>query len=449
MSILSALHQQHGSIDDLAKLPQAMIMQMAQRKEIAPEMVAPILSRKAELMDSIARTKAMQGAGVPQPSVMEQVMQKNATGEHPQQMPQEAHQAGIAQLPVEEPQYAGGGIVAFADGGTPEEQRKKALEALNVNMPDLPADYRGTLSDYLSNPEWAQAYEKNQQDRETARRAILANNPIPTVNRDILNPSPSIRAQVPVTPITAPVSTPTTPTTPITPSSKVETKPTGIKSLTKPTTPVVPPPTGQQQPSELQTLLAQNRSDIESGKATSDKAREDAKWSRLLEAGLGIMGGESSNFAQNVGRGATQAARGYAEDIRGIRAEELDRQKQLSALGLKGYELNQGAKKQAAEEAYMKAHGKYFEQAGAAALQRGALGAGNADKVDIAALKVGLDNAQKALLTAKKADKPAIQQQIDAYVNRINSLAGVGGASTPLTSGAFNYVPGKGLVPVQ
>ena len=446
MSILSALHQQHGSIDDLAKLPQAMIMQMAQRKEIAPEMVAPILSRKAELMDSIARTKAMQGAGVPQPSVMEQVMQKNATSEHPQQMPQEAHQAGIAQLPVEEPQYAGGGIVAFADGGTPEEQRKKALEALNVNMPDLPADYRGTLSDYLSNPEWAQAYEKNQQDRETARRAILDNNPIPTVNRDILNPSPSIRAQVPVTPIIAPVSTPTTPTTP---SSKVETKPTGIKSLTKPTTPVVQPPTGPQQPSELQTLLAQNRSDIESGKATSDKAREDAKWSRLLEAGLGIMGGESSNFAQNVGRGATQAARGYAEDIKGIRAEELDRQKQLSALGLKGYELNQGAKKQAAEEAYMKAHGKYFEQVGAAAGQRGALGAGNADKIDIAALKVGLDNAQKALLTAKKADKPAIQQQIDAYVNRINSLAGVGGASTPLTSGAFNYVPGKGLIPVQ
>ena len=52
MSITSALHQQNSSIDELAKLPQAMIMQMAQKKEIAPEMVAPILSRKAEMMEA-------------------------------------------------------------------------------------------------------------------------------------------------------------------------------------------------------------------------------------------------------------------------------------------------------------------------------------------------------------------------------------------------------------
>ena len=33
MSILSAIKQQNSSIDDLAKLPQAMIMQMAQQPE--------------------------------------------------------------------------------------------------------------------------------------------------------------------------------------------------------------------------------------------------------------------------------------------------------------------------------------------------------------------------------------------------------------------------------
>ena len=37
MSILSAIRQQSSSIDDLAKLPQAMIMQMAQRKQIAAD----------------------------------------------------------------------------------------------------------------------------------------------------------------------------------------------------------------------------------------------------------------------------------------------------------------------------------------------------------------------------------------------------------------------------
>jgi len=119
MSILSAIRQQSNSIDDLAKLPQAMIMQMAQKKQIATEMVAPILARKAEMIDAAAKSKAMQG-GLPQTSVMEQIMAQNAMAEQPQQMQQpipqsmpEMENAGVAQLPVPERMYAGGGIVAF------------------------------------------------------------------------------------------------------------------------------------------------------------------------------------------------------------------------------------------------------------------------------------------------------------------------------------------------
>jgi hypothetical protein len=118
MSILSAIRQQSGSIDDLAKLPQAMIMQMAQKKQIATEMVAPILARKAEMIDAAAKSKAMQ-SGLPQTSVMEQIMAQNSAAEQPQQMPQQMptmENAGVAQLPVPERQYAGGGIVAFAKG---------------------------------------------------------------------------------------------------------------------------------------------------------------------------------------------------------------------------------------------------------------------------------------------------------------------------------------------
>jgi hypothetical protein len=39
----------------------------------------------------------------------------------PQQMPQMPQDAGVAQLPIPERQYAGGGIIAFADGGMSEE----------------------------------------------------------------------------------------------------------------------------------------------------------------------------------------------------------------------------------------------------------------------------------------------------------------------------------------
>jgi len=136
MSILSAIKQQSGSIEDLAKLPQTMIMQMAQRKEIVPEMVPAILAKKAEMIDRIAKNKAAQG-GVPQQSVMDQIMAKNADAENPQtmgqmpppmpqqnqmQQPQQPQQpqgpadVGIASNPIPPMQMAGGGIIAFAAG---------------------------------------------------------------------------------------------------------------------------------------------------------------------------------------------------------------------------------------------------------------------------------------------------------------------------------------------
>jgi hypothetical protein len=130
---------QSNSIDDLAKLPQAMIMQMAQKKQIDKEMLAPILARKAEMMEAVSRSKSLQQPAN-QPSVMEQVMAQNIRAENPantvpqmpqqmpqqmppqmQQMPQQMPtqmpaEAGVAQLPIPERQYAGGGIVAFAKG---------------------------------------------------------------------------------------------------------------------------------------------------------------------------------------------------------------------------------------------------------------------------------------------------------------------------------------------
>jgi len=47
MSILGALKQQTESIDDLAKLPQVMIMQMAQKGQIREDMLAPILGTQS------------------------------------------------------------------------------------------------------------------------------------------------------------------------------------------------------------------------------------------------------------------------------------------------------------------------------------------------------------------------------------------------------------------
>ena len=188
MSILSALKQQHSSIDDLAKLPQAMIMQMAQKKEISPEMVAPILSRKAELMEAVARSKALQQPAM-QPTVMEQVMAKNIQGENPapqmpqampqampqqapQQMPPMPEEAGVGQLPIPERQYAGGGIIAFADGGMSEEDEdyEDSLEE---------ADYQAMIEQGMN------AGEEDYTPRFETRHAKGSPQSFPNSSRDV------------------------------------------------------------------------------------------------------------------------------------------------------------------------------------------------------------------------------------------------------------------------
>jgi hypothetical protein len=127
MSILDALKTQTNSLDDLAALPQVMIMQMAQKGQIREDMLAPILGRKAEMAEAVARTKALQSGAGQQPTVMEQLMQRNASAEMP-----ESREMGIAQLPVREDMYtqnmAGGGIVAFDEGGDVDDEYLEAQE---------------------------------------------------------------------------------------------------------------------------------------------------------------------------------------------------------------------------------------------------------------------------------------------------------------------------------
>jgi hypothetical protein len=148
MSILSAIKQESSSLDDLAKLPQTLIMQMAQSGQISKEMVAPILGKKAEMADATARMRAMQQGGQQQ-SVMEQIMQKNAQGENPiPQIPTQMQETGVAQIPTREPQYAGGGIVAFAGGGMYDTEALDGGESEAQEMARLyPKSKLGELMD--------------------------------------------------------------------------------------------------------------------------------------------------------------------------------------------------------------------------------------------------------------------------------------------------------------
>jgi len=183
MSILSAIKQQSSSIEDLAKLPQTMIMQMAQRKEIVPEMVPAILSKKAEMIDRVAKAKAAQG-GIPQQSIMDQVMAQNAQAENPQamgrmpppmpqqnqmaqqpQQPQGPADVGIASNPIPPMQLAGGGIIAFAAGDQVKADPRQDFKAMLEEK--LRQDLTGAEVDpYAGSRALAQQYGEEMKSRK-------------------------------------------------------------------------------------------------------------------------------------------------------------------------------------------------------------------------------------------------------------------------------------------
>ena len=149
MSLSQALKEKvHDSknLDLLANLPQALIIQMGQRKELTPEEVTLIIGKKGQQIEDAAQRKALaQVSEQPMPSVMEQKMMQIAQAENPAPepqmqpqmmaeapMPQLPEDVGIAQNPVPPMQLAGGGIIAFSgeDGSYVEEDDDDETDAL-------------------------------------------------------------------------------------------------------------------------------------------------------------------------------------------------------------------------------------------------------------------------------------------------------------------------------
>jgi hypothetical protein len=113
MSILDALRVQqaeNSSVRDLAMLPQAQIIKLAQMGQIPADVVPIIISEKARMSQQAAQMQASQSPTPP--TVLEQAMAQNAQAEAPMN--------GVAAIPTQmfnEQNYATGGIVAFQGGG--------------------------------------------------------------------------------------------------------------------------------------------------------------------------------------------------------------------------------------------------------------------------------------------------------------------------------------------
>jgi hypothetical protein len=149
MSILNAIKEikrDNNNLQDMALLPQALIMQMAQRGEIQKELVPLIIGKKAEMIEATARNQALANSGQTPPTIMEQNMMQIAQAENPapapqmmpqemampqpmpQGMPQLPEDVGIAQNPTPPMQMAGGGIIAFDEGGDVDDDDDDSYE---------------------------------------------------------------------------------------------------------------------------------------------------------------------------------------------------------------------------------------------------------------------------------------------------------------------------------
>jgi hypothetical protein len=175
--------------------------------------------------------------------------------------------------------------------------------------------------------------------------------------------------------------------------------------------------------------------------------REQAKYARMLEAGLGILGGTSQYAFENIGKGAAPALKGYGEDIKGLRAEERGRVKEL--LGIEG--MRQDAKRSAQDldlkrqmiEVQRLAATKPSQTEQIIALGKNS---GLSDREIMGMLSGAAkdpDLSARNILMKAYFESPILQgkhKTLDDFLKSQGIGAGAGGQA-PL-----NYVPGKGVV---
>ena len=276
MSILDALKVQKAeqkSVRDLAQLPQQLIIQMAQRGDIPAEVAPVVISEKARMAKDMANLQALmaQGGGK-QPTVMEQAMATNAQAESP--APQ-----GIAamapQMAPQAPQQAPQGVPGAV--ATPE------MQAAGVTA--LPT---------------GQMF--NQQNFAGGGIVAFAGE-----GRSDISLSDIVAQQQSADPSFAGMFAPTEQSE----SSKIYSR--RYASLADALKDVQAATGASRQLSpEEQAYMEYQKGQ----KPRSEAEMSQQGWMRALEAGLGIMGGESPYAFTNIGKGAQAALKGYGEDVK-------------------------------------------------------------------------------------------------------------------------------------
>jgi hypothetical protein len=259
-----------GRVALAERLSISQLEEAIQNRTIPAYIGIPLLEEKTQLEE---RMRAAQMGMTPQPemTIADQVMQQANMA-----------QGGIDEIPVEM-EMAGGGIVAFEDGGQVQRFQNQGLVG-NMTEEELQAQDQGIAP--LMPPEPPPAAPPQQMFAPLDPNEILSQTE--TLYGGLYGRGAGAAA----------------PGDKLSYVSKAEEffKQAGVDL----------------------NLAAKQAADIAAEKEALGKDREEAKKMRIIEAGFAILGGTSPNAFENIGKGATQALKGYTSDIKDLQKTERE-----------------------------------------------------------------------------------------------------------------------------
>jgi hypothetical protein len=348
-----------GRLAFAEKLSIPQLEEALENKTIPAYIGVPLLEEKVQMRQ---RMQAAQAGMTPPPqmTIEEEIFAK-------------ANQAGIDSLPVEMPEYANGGIVAFAGGGDvirafnglPDEMYQDDRPTMRGVFPSI-GDYSRSIGDYfrggfyndieqlarlgftdlqISQMTPDQRAEVSRQTRSAMSDSVAAPAALPVAQQD-----PGIAPDVPQAaapaeePVVAPDPGIAPPETPAAPKAAPQ---MSVPDLLGRTEKLYGALYGDQKPeapaergdylNKAQEFLAQSGVDLDLAskqaqevalqKAELEGDRREAKKFSVISAGLAILAGDPANsVAENIGKGLGKGMEQYTTAIKDLKKTEREMQ---------------------------------------------------------------------------------------------------------------------------
>jgi hypothetical protein len=341
-----------GRLAFAEKLSIPQLEEALENKTIPAYIGVPLLEEKVQMRQ---RMQVAQAGMTPPPqmTIEEEIFAK-------------ANQAGIDSLPVEMPEYANGGIVAFAGGGDvirafnglPDEMYQDDRPTMRGVFPSIGDYFRGGFYNdieqlarlgftdlQISQMTPDQRAEVSRQTRSAMSDSVAAPAALPVAQQD-----PGIAPDVPQAaapaeePVVAPDPGIAPPETPAAPKAAPQ---MSVPDLLGRTEKLYGALYGDQKPeapaergdylNKAQEFLAQSGVDLDLAskqaqevalqKAELEGDRREAKKFSVISAGLAILAGDPANsVAENIGKGLGKGMEQYTTAIKDLKKTEREMQ---------------------------------------------------------------------------------------------------------------------------